>query len=405
LGQPDKLGYFGQYGGRFVPETVMAALLELEREYLHAREDKKFRDRLQNLMQNYSGRPTPLYFAEGTSHRLQGARIYLKREDLNHTGAHKINNCLGQGLLAKQMNKKRVIAETGAGQHGVAVATVACLFGLTCTVYMGRTDMKRQKPNVDRMRLLGTEVVPVDSGSKTLKDATNEAIRDWVTNVADTHYIIGSTVGPHPYPLIVRDFQSVIGKETRTQIKKATGRLPDYIIACVGGGSNALGMFHAFRNDTNVRLIGVESAGDGIATGRHAATLSKGQPGVLHGSFSYLLQTSNGQVQTTHSISAGLDYPGVGPEHSFLKDSGRVQYVSVRDRDALIAFRELTRTEGIIPALESSFALAYASKLASRLTKEKIVVVNLSGRGDKDLANDAVMQSLRHESNRPRKKG
>jgi tryptophan synthase beta chain len=382
----------------------MAALLELEREYLRARNDKRFRDNLQSLMQNYSGRPTPLYFAEGTSRRLRGAHIYLKREDLNHTGAHKINNCLGQGLLAKQMNKKRVIAETGAGQHGVAVATVACLFGLTCTVYMGRTDMKRQKPNVDRMRLLGAEVVPVDSGSKTLKDATNEAIRDWVTNVADTHYIIGSTVGPHPYPLIVRDFQSVIGKETRNQIKKVTRRLPDFIVACVGGGSNALGMFHAFRNDTNVRLIGVESAGDGIATGRHAATLAKGQPGVLHGSLSYLLQTASGQVQTTHSISAGLDYPGVGPEHSFLKDSGRVQYVNVKDRDAVIAFRELTRTEGIIPALESSFALAYAGKLASRLTKEKIIIVNLSGRGDKDLANDAVMQSLRDESNRRTKK-
>jgi tryptophan synthase beta chain len=403
LGQSDRLGYFGQYGGRFVPETVMAALLELEREYFRARGDKGFRDSLQSLMQNYSGRPTPLYFAEGTTRRSQGARIYLKREDLNHTGAHKINNCLGQGLLAKQMNKRRIIAETGAGQHGVAVATVACLFGFTCTVYMGRTDMKRQKPNVDRMRLLGTEVVPVDSGSKTLKDATNEAIRDWVTNVADTHYIIGSTVGPHPYPLIVRDFQSVIGKETRSQIKKATGRLPDYIIACVGGGSNALGIFHAFRNDVKVRLIGVESAGDGVSTGRHAATLSKGRPGVLHGSFSYLLQTASGQVQPTHSISAGLDYPGVGPEHSFLKDSGRVQYVNVRDRDALIAFRELTRTEGIIPALESSFALAYAGKLASRLTKEKIIIVNLSGRGDKDLANDAVIQSLRPEP--PRRKG
>jgi len=404
LGQPNKLGYFGQYGGRFVPETVMAALLELEQEYFRARHDKRFRDNLQSLMRNYSGRPTPLYFAEGTSRRLRGARIYLKREDLNHTGAHKINNCLGQGLLAKQMNKKRVIAETGAGQHGVAVATIACLFDLTCTVYMGRTDMKRQKPNVDRMMLLGAEVIPVDSGSKTLKDATNEAIRDWVTNVADTHYIIGSTVGPHPYPLIVRDFQSVIGKETRKQIKRVTGRLPDFVVACVGGGSNAMGMFHAFRNDTNVRLIGVESAGDGIATGRHAATLAKGQPGVIHGSFSYLLQTSSGQVQPTHSISAGLDYPGVGPEHSFLKDSGRVQYVHVKDRDALIAFRELTRAEGIIPALESSFALAYAGKLASRLTKEKIIVVNLSGRGDKDLANDAVLQFLHQGPKRRTKK-
>ncbi len=377
----------------------MAALLELEREYSRARKDKAFRDELRRLMQSYSGRPTPLYFAEGLSQRWQGARIYLKREDLNHTGAHKINNCLGQGLLAKRMNKKRVIAETGAGQHGVAVATVACLFDMQCTIFMGRTDMERQKPNVDRMVMLGAEVVPVDSGSKTLKDATNEAIREWVTCVTDAHYIIGSTVGPHPYPLMVRDFQSIIGKETKSQIRKLTGRLPDIIIACVGGGSNALGIFHAFRNDSDVKLVGVESAGDGIASGRHAATLAEGKPGILHGSFSYLLQDHNGQVQTTHSISAGLDYPGVGPEHSFLKDSGRVQYLHVKDREALAAFKLLTRTEGIIPALESSFALACAGKLAAKLSKEEIIVVNLSGRGDKDLANSAVMQSLHEDTN------
>lgn len=397
MGQPDKLGYFGRYGGRFVPETVMAALLELEKGYSLARKDKAFRDELRRLMQTYSGRPTPLYYAEGLSRRWQGARIFLKREDLNHTGAHKINNCLGQGLLAKQMNKRRVIAETGAGQHGVAVATVACLFGLKCTIYMGRTDMERQKPNVDRMLMLGAEVVPVDSGSKTLKDATNEAIREWVASVADTHYIIGSTVGPHPYPLMVRDFQSIIGREAKSQIRKLTGGLPDIIIACVGGGSNAIGMFHAFRNDTTVKLIGVESAGDGITTGRHAATLAEGTPGILHGSFSYLLQDQNGQVRTTHSISAGLDYPGVGPEHSFLKDSGRVHYLSIEDTEAIDAFKLLTRTEGIIPALESSFALACAGKLAPQLSKEKIIMVNLSGRGDKDLANGAILQSERND--------
>ena len=404
MGQPDRLGYFGRYGGRFVPETLMAALLELEKEYFKARKDKVFLGELRRLMHSYSGRPTPLYSAERITRQWRGARIFLKREDLNHTGAHKNNNCLGHGLLAKKMNKKRIIAETGAGQHGVAVATVACLFDLECTIYMGRVDMERQKPNVTRMQMLGAEVIPVDSGSKTLKDATNEAIRDWVASVAKTHYIIGSTVGPHPYPLMVRDFQSVIGKETKSQIKKLAGRLPDVIIACVGGGSNALGMFHSFRNDLAVKLIGVESAGDGISTGRHAATLARGKPGILHGSFSYLLQNEHGQVQITHSISAGLDYPGVGPEHSFFKDSRRVQYLHVTDREAVAAFKELSRKEGIIPALESSFALACAAKLAPQFGRGKIIIVNLSGRGDKDLANSDIMRTMNHDSdNRARR--
>ncbi|UCD16682.1 MAG: tryptophan synthase subunit beta, partial [Candidatus Zixiibacteriota bacterium] len=364
MGQPNELGYFGKYGGRFVPETAVTALLELDENYRRARKSKEFRNELRHLMSSYSGRPTPLYFAERLGRRWNGARIFLKREDLNHTGAHKINNCLGQGLLAKKMRKKRVIAETGAGQHGVAVATVACLFGMQCTVYMGSDDVVRQKPNVARMQLLGAEVIPVNSGSKTLKDATNEAIRDWIRNIGNTHYVIGSTVGPHPYPLMVRDFQAIIGQETKKQIKRQTGCLPDIIIACVGGGSNALGMFHAFIQDRGVRLIGVESAGNGISTSLHAATLSKGKPGVLHGSFSYLLQDKYGQVKPTHSVSAGLDYPGVGPEHSYLRDSGRVKYVHMSDNSALSAFFELAKTEGIIPALESSFALAYAKKLA-----------------------------------------
>ncbi len=398
MGQPNKLGYFGSFGGRFVPETVMSALTELEEQYQNARKDKQFQTELSRLMQSYSGRPTPLYHAERISRKWKGAQIYLKREDLNHTGAHKINNCLGQGLLAKKMGKRRVIAETGAGQHGVAVATVACLFNLDCTVYMGDEDIKRQAPNVARMRLLGANVIPVTSGSKTLKDATNEAIRDWVTSVKNTHYIIGSTVGPHPYPLMVRDFQSVIGKETKRQIKEVAGRLPDIVIACVGGGSNALGMFHAFIKEPAVQLIGVESAGNGIGSGLHAATLSKGKPGILHGSLSYLLQDKNGQVQLSHSISAGLDYPGVGPEHSFLKDSSRVKYVHVSDKEALTVFIELTRAEGIIPALESSFALAYARRLSRKLASDKIIIVNLSGRGDKDLANSAVTKALLNHS-------
>jgi len=396
LGQPDALGYFGRYGGRFVPETLMVALLELELKYRQAQNDKYFRAELNRLLRTYAGRPTPLYHAKRLTAKWGGAQVYLKREDLLHTGAHKINNCLGQGLLAQKMGKKRIIAETGAGQHGVAVATVACLFGQECAVYMGSEDMERQKPNVDRMRLLGAEVVPVESGSRTLKDATNEAIRDWVSNIKTTHYIIGSTVGPHPYPMMVRDFQSVIGKETRAQLKSENIGVPEAIIACVGGGSNSMGMFHAFVPDRRVRLVGVESAGDGLKTRRHAATLGKGRPGVLHGSFSYLLQDNFGQISATHSIAAGLDYPGVGPEHSHLKDSNRVQYVSIPDREAIKAFIELTATEGIIPALESSFALAYAKKIARRMKPEAVLVVNLSGRGDKDLANNAVRQIIDH---------
>jgi tryptophan synthase beta chain len=386
LGFPDKLGYFGKFGGRFVPETLMAALLELEEECKTAKKDKAFGQELGRLLSSYAGRPTPLYLAQRLTDKWKGAQIYLKREDLTHTGAHKINNCLGQGLLAKRMGKKRIIAETGAGQHGVAVATVACLFDQSCTIYMGREDIKRQAPNVARMRLLNAEVVAVDSGSRTLKDATNESIRDWVTNVKSTHYIIGSTVGPHPYPMIVRDFQSIIGIETRRQILKEKKRLPDKVVACVGGGSNSMGMFYRFINDKNVKLIGVESAGTGLVTGHHAATLRRGKPGVLHGSLSYLLQDSGGQVQASHSIAAGLDYPGVGPEHSHLKVSERAEYVAIRDDDALAAFKELSETEGIIPALESSFALAYAKKIAPRMDKKAILIVCLSGRGDKDLA-------------------
>ncbi|MFH2036846.1 MAG: tryptophan synthase subunit beta [Candidatus Zixiibacteriota bacterium] len=387
----------------------MTALLELESEYKSAVQDKSFKYNLKNLMNNYAGRPTALYFAERLTRKWNGAQIFLKREDLTHTGAHKINNCLGQGLLAQKMGKKRIIAETGAGQHGVAVATVSCLFGLDCTVYMGREDMERQAPNVSRMRLLGAEVIPVDSGTRTLKDATNEAIRDWVTNVATTHYIIGSTVGPHPYPLMVRDFQSVIGRETKRQFMSLKNKLPDYVIACVGGGSNSLGIFHAFTRDSKVKLIGVESSGKGLNTHLHAATLSKGKPGVLHGSFSYLLQSKTGQIMPTHSIAAGLDYPGVGPEHSNLKDIKRVVYVSATDREALKAFIELTETEGIIPALESSFALAYTSKIASLLNKNKTIIVNLSGRGDKDLANVELQKFIAEhkkakQSNRDRKK-
>lgn len=396
MGQPNALGYFGRYGGRFVPETLMAALLELELKYRQAKKDSHFRAELNRLLHSYAGRPTPLYHAKRLTAKWGGARIYLKREDLLHTGAHKINNCLGQGLLAQKMGKKRIIAETGAGQHGVAVATIACLLGQKCTVYMGIEDMERQKPNVDRMRLLGAEVVPVVSGSRTLKDATNEAIRDWVSNIMTTHYIIGSTVGPHPYPMMVRDFQSVIGKETRAQLKSENIGMPEAIIACVGGGSNSMGMFHAFVPDRKVRLIGVESAGDGLKTGRHAATLGKGRPGVLHGSFSYLLQDSFGQISATHSIAAGLDYPGVGPEHSHLKDIDRVQYVSIPDRSAIEAFKELTTTEGIIPALESSFALAYAKKIGRQMKSESVLVVNLSGRGDKDLANNAIRRIIDH---------
>lgn len=382
---PDERGRFGPYGGQFVPETLMAALAELTAAYEAVRQDPTFQRELQTLARTYVGRPTPLYEARRLSARAGGARIFLKREDLAHTGAHKINNALGQGLLAKRMGKRRVIAETGAGQHGVATATVCAMLDLECVVYMGAEDIERQKPNIFRMRLLGAEVRPVESGSRTLKDAINEALRDWVTNVATTHYLIGSVVGPHPYPRMVRDFQAVIGQETREQILAATGRLPDFIVACVGGGSNAMGIFYPFLTEPTVQLIGVEAAGHGLASGQHAATLVAGQVGVLHGAKSYLLQNEDGQVLPTHSISAGLDYPGVGPEHSFLKDSGRVTYVAVTDQEALEGFQALCQTEGIIPALESAHAVAYALRLAAERSAEETIVVNLSGRGDKDL--------------------
>ena len=380
---PDRFGYFGKFGGKFVPETLMAALEELEKAYERAKADKRFLKRLNYYLKEFVGRPTPLYFAANLTARLKGARIYLKREDLCHTGAHKINNTLGQVILAVRMGKKRIIAETGAGQHGVATATAAAMFGLACEVYMGEEDIKRQKLNVFRMELLGTKVIPVSGGSRTLKDACNEAIRDWVTNVRDTYYIIGSVVGPHPYPVIVRDFQTVIGRETRKQILRLEGRLPDYLVACVGGGSNSIGLFHPFFK-TKVKFIGVEAGGFGLNTGRHAATLIKGSPGILHGSKSYLLQDSHGQVNIAHSVAAGLDYPGVGPEHSYYMKTGRAKYVAVTDKEALDAFRMLAETEGIIPALESAHALAYLKKFAPRLKKNQIIVMCLSGRGDKD---------------------
>jgi len=382
---PDRKGHFGIYGGRFVPETLIPALDELERVYLKLKRDKKFRDKLNYYLRNYAGRPTPLYYARELTKYLRAPRIYIKREDLAHTGSHKINNTLGQALLAIKMGKRRLIAETGAGQHGVAVATVAAMFGLPCDIYMGTEDIKRQSLNVQRMKLLGARVIPVDSGSRTLKDAINEAIRDWVTNVRDTHYLIGSVVGPHPYPMIVRDFQTVIGKETKVQILKLERRLPDYILACVGGGSNSIGIFYPFLKDKKVRLIGVEAGGLGLATKKHGATLCRGISGVLHGAKSYVLQDKYGQIISTHSVAAGLDYPGVGPEHSFLKDSGRVKYAAVTDKEAIGAFKLLSRTEGIIPALESSHAVAYLVKIAGELHKNDVVIVNLSGRGDKDL--------------------
>jgi tryptophan synthase beta chain len=381
---PDKRGYFGRYGGRFVPETLMQALFELEKLYLEATRDTEFKKELLAMLRSYAGRPTPLTFANRLTEHYEKGKIYLKREDLCHTGAHKINNTIGQILLAKRAGKKRIIAETGAGQHGVATATVAAKMGLPCVVYMGEEDIHRQELNVYRMKMLGAEVVPVTTGSRTLKDATSEAIRDWVTNVDSTFYIIGSVVGPHPYPMMVRDFQSVIGEETRKQILASEGRLPSILLACVGGGSNAMGLFYPFiQND--VRMIGVEAAGCGLNTKKHAATLTMGTPGVLHGSFSYLLQDKNGQVELAHSISAGLDYPGVGPEHSELKDLGRVQYVSITDKQALAAAHLLTRLEGIIPALESAHAFAYLDTLMKTTSKKDIVVVNLSGRGDKDM--------------------
>ena len=389
---PDERGRFGPYGGQYIPETLMAAVAELEHEYVAACADPEFRRELDDTLRNYVGRPTSLYFAERLTERLGGAKVYLKREDLAHTGAHKINNAVGQALLVKRMGKPRVVAETGAGQHGVATATVCAKMGLECVVYMGEEDVRRQALNVFRMKLLGAEVRPVASGSRTLKDAINEAIRDWVTNVETTHYLIGSVVGPHPYPMIVRDFQAVIGSESRAQLLEAEGRLPDYAIACVGGGSNSIGMFHPFYADRDVKLVGVEAAGEGLASGHHAATLSGGRVGVLHGAMSYLLQDEGGQVIETHSISAGLDYPGVGPEHAFYKDSGRAEYVAVTDRQALEGLTLLCETEGIIPALESAHAIAYAADLVPKLGRDQIVLINLSGRGDKDT--DIVREAL-----------
>lgn len=382
---PDARGHFGPYGGRFVSETLMAALDELQSAYQTLSKNAAFMAEIDRDLAHYVGRPSPLYFAERLSKMLGGARIYLKREDLNHTGAHKVNNCIGQGLLAKYMGKKRVIAETGAGQHGVATATIAARFGMQCQVYMGEEDVRRQSLNVYRMKLLGAEVIPVKSGSRTLKDAMNEALRDWVTNVDNTFYIIGTVAGPAPYPQMVRDFQAIIGREAKRQCQEQTGRLPDALVACVGGGSNAIGLFHPFLEDTGVQMYGVEAAGDGIETGRHAAPLSAGLPGILHGNRTYLMQDEAGQIIETHSVSAGLDYPGVGPEHSWLKDIHRVNYVSVTDTEALAAFRQLTQIEGIMPALESSHAMAYVNKLAPSMSPDQNIIVNLSGRGDKDI--------------------
>ncbi|HOW59432.1 MAG TPA: tryptophan synthase subunit beta [Candidatus Omnitrophota bacterium] len=389
---PDSKGHFGPYGGRYIPETLSRAAEELTRAYQEIKKDKKFQEELRYYLDTYAGRPSKLYEAKNLSAYFGRGRIFFKREDLCHTGSHKLNNALGQGLLAKRLGKTRIVAETGAGQHGVASATVACVLGLKCVVYMGVVDIARQALNVYKMKLLGAEVRPVHSGSKTLKDATNEAIRDWVTNVEDTHYLIGSVVGMHPYPMMVREFQSVIGRETRQQILKVVGRLPNYLLACVGGGSNAIGFFYAFLKDRNIRIIGVEAAGAGIQSSHHAASLTKGKPGILHGMKSYLLQDKDGQVQIAHSISAGLDYPSVGPEHSYLKDSGRVSYYPVTDRDALCGFELLTKLEGIMPALEPSHALGYLPKLMPKTKKNDIVIVCLSGRGDKDI--DTVKQYL-----------
>jgi len=403
--QPDALGHWGRYGGRFVPETLMAPLEQLTVAYESARTDEAFKAELHSLLRDYAGRPTPLFFAQRLSNYAGAeARIYLKREDLLHTGAHKINNTLGQILLARRMGKRRIIAETGAGQHGVATATVCALFGLECVVYMGAEDMRRQALNVFRMQLLGTEVREVDAGSRTLKDAINEALRDWVTNVADTYYLLGSALGPHPYPLMVRDFQSVIGRETRTQIFEKEARLPDCLIACVGGGSNSIGLFHPFLADESVRMIGVEAGGLGSELGQHAARFNAnggGRPGVLQGTMSYVLQDERGQIAMTHSISAGLDYPSIGPEHAFLHDQGRVEYTSVSDTEALAAFQTLSKLEGIIPALESSHAVAYALKLARKMKKDQILIVNLSGRGDKDV--DTVRSKLTAEGTEEQK--
>ncbi len=391
---PDEQGHFGPYGGIFAPETLMAALEQLNQEYKSVMNNPDFLKELAEDLQNYVGRPTPLYYAKRWSDTLGGAKIYLKREDLNHTGAHKINNAIGQALLAKRLGKTRIIAETGAGQHGVASATVAARLGLECVVYMGADDVIRQAPNVARMKMLGATVVPVESGTKTLKDALNEAMRDWVTNVDDTFYIIGTVAGPHPYPGMVRDFQAIIGREAKQQSLAQEGKLPDVLIACVGGGSNAIGLFHEFLSDDSVKMVGVEPAGLGLETGKHAAPLCKGKPGVFHGNRTYLMQDENGQILGTHSISAGLDYPGVGPEHAWLKDIKRVEYVAIDDEEALQGFRDLTKYEGIIPALESSHAIAYATKLAPTLSKDQVIVVNLSGRGDKDMNTIAQIEGF-----------
>lgn len=392
---PDARGHFGPYGGVFVSETLISALDELKAAYARYKDDPAFVAEYEYELKHYVGRPSPVYHARRWSEHFGGAQVYLKREDLNHTGAHKINNVIGQALLARHLGKPRVIAETGAGQHGVATATIAARYGMECVVYMGSEDVKRQAQNVYRMKLLGATVVPVESGSKTLKDALNEAMRDWVTNVENTFYIIGTVAGPHPYPMMVRDFQSVIGREAREQVPQMTGRQPDAVLACVGGGSNAIGIFHAFIPDEKVRLIGVEAAGHGLETGKHSATLCAGRAGVLHGNRTYLLQDDNGQIIETHSISAGLDYPGVGPEHAWLKDSGRAEYVAVTDDEALEAFHKLCRLEGIIPALESSHALAYAAKIAPRMRRDQILLVNLSGRGDKDMHTVAEKSGLK----------
>jgi tryptophan synthase beta chain len=392
---PDTRGHFGPYGGRFVAETLMEPLRQLEAAYLQLKDDPAFRAELDRDLADYVGRPSPIYHCERLTKRWGGAQIWLKREDLNHTGAHKINNTVGQALLAKHLGKTRIIAETGAGQHGVASATIAARLGLKCVVYMGEEDVQRQSPNVYRMKLLGAEVVPVTSGTKTLKDALNEALRDWVTNVDDTFYVIGTVAGPHPYPMLVRDFNAIVGRELLVQTQERFGRFPDAMVACVGGGSNAMGMFHPFLPHEKVKLYGVEAGGHGLASGEHAAPLSAGRPGVLHGNRTYVMADENGQILGTHSISAGLDYPGVGPEHSWLKDSGRVSYTAIDDDEALAAFHELTRCEGIIPALESSHAVAYAKKLAPQLGKDAIIVVNLSGRGDKDIFTIAKLEGIK----------
>ncbi|MDX8045107.1 tryptophan synthase subunit beta [Gracilibacillus sp. S3-1-1] len=394
---PNETGHYGEYGGRFIPETLMPAVLELEKAYKEAIEDKTFLDEFNYYLNDYVGRETPLYYAERFSKKFGGPKIYLKREDLNHTGAHKINNALGQALLTVRMGKKKVVAETGAGQHGVATATVCALLGLKCVIFMGKEDVRRQKLNVFRMELLGARVESVDQGSGTLKDAVNEALRYWVSNVEDTHYIIGSVVGPHPFPQIVRDFQSMIGSETKQQINEKENRLPDAVVACIGGGSNSMGMFYPFVEDEKVKLYGVEAGGKGVDTDKHAVTLSHGKKGILHGTMTYLLQDEHGQIQEAHSISAGLDYPGVGPEHSYLRDIGRVNYVDITDEEALEGLQELSKTEGIIPALESSHAIAYAMKLAKEMTQDEVMVICLSGRGDKDV--ETVREALGGEQN------